>query len=132
MDIRTIIDIVDRLKPNTYPDIAKIQWLSKLDGQIHREIFATHEGNPLITEDNPEGSFEGYNADTDLETELLVPFPYDEDVYASYLQAKIDQENSEIAKYNQNIALYNTAISSFQNYWNREHMPIKAGHRFRF
>lgn len=132
MDIGTIIKIVDNLKPNAYPDIAKIQWLSKLDGQIAKEILATHEDNPLITEENPTGAFEGYVSDTPLDTKLLIPYPYDEDVYCFYLQAKIDQENSEINKYNQSISLYNAAISSFQNMWNREHRPIKKGMRFKF
>lgn len=132
MTIGTAIKIVDELKPNTYSEVMKVQWLSRLDGFIHREILSTHEDNPLVSEDNPDGSFAGYTADTNQDTELLVPFPYDEDVYNFYLQARIDNANGETNKYNQSISLYNSAITLFQNYWNREHTPLKKGQRFRF
>lgn len=132
MTIGQAIQLVDRLKPNSYSDALKISWLSKLDGQINIEIFRTHEGNPLITEENETGEFTGYVPDSPQDTELLVPFPYDEDVYSYYLQARIDQENAEIAKYNQSIALYNSAINAFQSAWNRTHLPLCSGTHFRF
>lgn len=124
MNIQQAIKCADTLKPNQYDLNMKVRWLSLLDGQIFREVFQTHE-------DCPVRDFEGYeNADAD--TELLVPFPYDENIYIYWLQAQIDKENGETAKYNQSITLYNNAFLSFQNWYNRTHMPISNGSRFRF
>ena len=125
MTIQDAIELVDRLKPNQYPETLKIQWLSKLDGQIFDEVFAAHEGSAIE-------SFAGYNEDTPQDTELLVPHPFDTDLYSYYLQAAIDRENAETTKYNQSITLYNNAYLTFQNWYNRTHMPRRRGLRFRF
>ena len=124
MTIAEAISIVDKLKPNQYAESFKIKWLSKLDGQIFKEVFQTHADSPIE-------SFEGYdNSSTD--TELLVPYPFDEDIYNYFLQAQIDKENGETAKYNQSITLYNNAFLTFQNWYNRTHLPLPCKTRFIF
>lgn len=125
MTIYEAINLVNKLRPNQYGDNLKIKWLSKLDGQIYKEVFQTHEGN--TTE-----SFSGYDDNASQDTVLLVPYPYDEDIYNYFLQAQIDKENGEMGKYNQNITLYNNAYRNFQNDYNRTHMPLPKGTRFRF
>lgn len=125
MTIREAIDVVDQLKPNQYDEEMKIRWLSKYDGQLFEEVLKTHEGCPMET-------FDGYSADTDKNTELLVPEPYAFDVYNNYLQAQIDKENGEIVKFNQNGLLFNQAHQAFANYYNRTHMPLSVGKRFLF
>lgn len=124
MTIKDALTLVDRLKPNQYSDTMKVKWLSKLDGQIYKEVFLTHENNEVE-------SFSGYD-EANQDTVLLVPYPYDEDIYNYFLQAQIDKENGEIRKYNQSITLYNNAYLNFQNYYNRTHMPLPKGTRFRF
>ena len=44
MTVSEAISLVDRLRPNQFPETIKISWLSKLDGQIFEEIIQTHEG----------------------------------------------------------------------------------------
>ena len=124
MTIAEAISLVDKLKPNQYTEVMKKNWLSKLDGLVFKEVFQTHE-------DNPVASFEGYE-EAGMETELLIPYPYDEDIYNYFLQASMDKENGETAKYNQSITLYNNAFFTFQNYYNRTHKPISSGTRFIF
>lgn len=124
MTIAEAITLVDRLKPNQYPETMKKNWLSKLDGLVFKEVFQTHEDNPIE-------SFEGYE-EAGMETELLIPYPYDEDIYNYFLQASMDKENGETAKYNQSITLYNNAFLTFQNFYNRTHKPISSGTRFIF
>lgn len=124
MNISDAIYLVDKLKPNQYSSDLKIGWLSKLDGQIFKEVFATHADSPIE-------SFEGYDG-SDMDKELLVPYPYDEDIYNYFLQAQIDKENGETAKYNQSITLYNNAFHAFQAWYNRTHLPIPTGQRFVF
>ena len=115
MKIIEAIQAVDTLKPNAYSEIEKINWLSKLDGIIKKEIIDTHEGADDIT-------FNGYDENTSLETELLVKAPYD-DIYVSWLESRINFANGEYAKYNNSISLFNTAYASYEKFYNRSNMP---------
>lgn len=124
MKVSEAIEMVDRLRPNKYELNTKIKWLSKLDGMIFREVISTHEGCDIDT-------FEGYD-EANPDTEMLVPYPYDEDVYNYFLQSQIDKENGEMAKYNQSAALMNGAYQKFCDYWNRTHRPLPAKAQFLF
>ena len=115
MKLIEAINIIDALVPNSYTQEDKIRWLSNLDGTIKNNIIDKHEGAEAVT-------FEGYNADTPLETELIVPAPYDV-VYTYWLQAQIDYWNQELSKYNNSITMYNTAYSEFERWYIRNHMP---------
>ena len=117
MTIIEAIDKIDASKPNTYEQVEKIRWLSNLEWTIKREIIDTHEGGEKI-------EFNGYTEDTPIETQLIVPAPYDE-LYIKWLEAQINYANGEINKFNASIAMYNTYLTSFANYYNRNHMPIK-------
>lgn len=124
MTIIEAINHVDRVKPNAYSQQDKVRWLSTLDGVVKNEIIDTHEGGEDVV-------FEGYNDETLLTTELLIPAPYD-DAYIRYLEMQIDYANAEYGKYNNSAAAYNTAFSAFEKYYNREHMPRSKGKRFLF
>lgn len=115
MTIIEMITDVDAMKPNGYEQIYKIQWLSHLDGRIKNEIIDTHEGGEDV-------SFAGYNAETPLDTELIVPHPYD-DVYRYWLEAQIDYANGEYAKYNNSMSMFNEAYSAYNRYYHKTHMP---------
>lgn len=126
-NLMTLMDAlyrIDELKPNSYSQSEKIKWLSSLDGLIKREIIDTHEGGEDIV-------FSGYNENSDLSTELLVPAPYD-DIYLRWLETQIDYLNGEYGKYNNSITMYNAAYSIYANYYNRTHMPKSKGSKFRF
>ena len=56
---------------------------------------------------------------------LLVPAPYDEDVYINYLESRIDKENAEIAKYNVDVTLYREGYSAFTDWHNRTNKPFR-------
>lgn len=122
MTIIEAINRIDAVNPNNYSQPEKVAWLSTLDGVIKKEIIDTHEGAEAVI-------FSGYTADTPLDTELLVPAPYDE-VYLFWLQSKIDYWNGEMGKYNNSIAMYNTAYSNFERAYNREHKPISKKIKF--
>ena len=116
MTIEQAIAKIDRLKPNTYTDMDKLEWLNELDGRIKAEIVDTHE-------DEDEVFYFGYNEDTDPETTtLIVPSPYD-DMYIKWLESKIDYANAEYAKYNNSSTAFNNAYQAFERYYNRQHMP---------
>ena len=122
MTLIEAIDLINALKPNTYTHTDKVKWLSNLDGIIKNEIIDTHEGAEKVT-------FDGYNEDTDLATELLVPAPY-ESIYRYWLEANIDYANGEYGRYNNSVQAYNDAYKAFAGYYNRTHMP--NGKKFKF
>ena len=125
MTIKEAIALCDELRPNHYSEEVKIRWLSKLDGRIYRELLLTHA-------DCSVNHFSGYDASTQGDTLLLVPAPYDEDVYNYFLQAQIDKENGETTRYNQSITMYNAAFRAYANAYHSDHMPVSHGRRFLF
>ena len=124
MTIAEVISKVDALKPNTYTPEDKIDWLSNLDARVKSQIIDTHECNEPIY-------FYGYDSVSDMETELLVPAPYDE-MYLRWLEAMIDYHNSEDGHYNNAIMLFNNAYEGYKKHYTRTHMPISTGKRFVF
>ena len=122
MTILEAVHKIDTVKPNSYTQPEKIKWLSTLDGIIKSEIIDTHEDGENVV-------YEGYDDDSNLDTELLAPPPYD-DLYIRWLEARIDYANGEYAKYNNSMIAYNDAYSLFANYYNRHHRP--KGNKFKF
>lgn len=122
MTILEAINRVDATKPNSYTQVEKVDWLSTLDGIVKSQIIDTHEGGEDVV-------YEGYDADTLLDTELLIPAPYD-DVYIRWLEARIDYANGEINKYNNSLTAYNDAYDLYAKYYHRNHMP--KGSKFKY
>lgn len=121
MTILDAIHLIDTLKPNTYSQVQKINWLSTLDGIVKREIIDTHEGGEDV-------SYEPYT-ENNITANLLIPAPYD-DVYIRWLEAQIDYTNGEYTKYQNSMTMYNSAYSAYERYYNRTHMPLGTKLRF--
>lgn len=122
MTIIDAINKIDALKHNTYSRSDKVSWISRLDSMVKRMIIDTHEGSESV-------NFTGYDDSTDLNTELLVPEPFDE-VYLRWIEAQIDYHNGEYNKYNNAILMYNAAFEAYQNYYNRTHMPMSKSIKY--
>ena len=108
----TINEVIERnkaVKPDTYDETTKAEWLYRLDGRISKEIM--HQEPPAH-----------YIYPEDGDKELLVPFPYD-DMYDYYLQAMIDYNNKEFKTYNNSLAMYNKAFGEYAKLYIREHKP---------
>lgn len=125
MTIAEVISRVDALKPNSYTPEDKVEWLSNLDARVKSQIIDAHErhGCPVC--------FFGYDSELDMDTDLLVPAPYDE-MYLRWLEAMIDYHNSEDARYNNAIMLFNNAYEGYKKHYTRTHMPKNKGKRFIF
>lgn len=120
MTVMGAINHLNAVKPNSYGQTEKIKWLSTLDGIIKAEIIDTHEGASEVAKE-----FKGYT-DGSLGKTLIVEHPYD-DIYIKWLEAQIDYANGEYGKYNNSIAMFNTAYEAFAKYYNRTHMPLQKG-----
>lgn len=112
MTINDVITEVDNQKPNQYTDEEKIRWISVVEKQMVDTIFNTHEGEEI--------TFTGYSIG-DIGAELLVEDAY-ADVYKYYLYSMIDAMNGELSRYQGSMALYNSALKTFGDYYNRNHM----------
>lgn len=115
------IERADKLLPNTYTAAEKAAWLSKLDAMVTEQILKPH---------GADSSFTGYTGETDRQTVLLVPQPYDE-IYLRWLEAQIHYCNGEFTRYNNAITLFNTEYLAYAAAYNRAHPP-RSGQRFRF
>ena len=124
MTIIEAIKRVDDLKFNTYTETDKVEWLSRLEAMVRKLIIDTHERTEEVT-------FTGYDDITDLNTELLVPAPFDE-MYLRWMEAQIDYHNGEHNKYNNAIAMFNTAFEAYKAFYTRNHLPVSHGSRFLF
>lgn len=124
MKINDAINRLDALIHNTYSNSDKVEWLSRLDTMVKKQIIDNHEGSEAV-------AFSGYDDSTDDKTELLAPAPYDE-MYLRWLEAQIHYHNGEYEKYNNAIILFNTAFEAYAAYFTRSHKPVSYGKRFLF
>lgn len=122
MNIKECIDLVDGVKPNQYSIEDKVAWLSFIEQSIINDVLLTHEGY-----DGRYDDFTGYSPDN-LTVGLIAPSPYDR-LYTAYLKMKIDEENGETARYNNSATLFNSYLSEYKKWYNRNHMPISNADR---
>ena len=118
MTIAQALSRTAAVKPGPFSDADKLAWLSELDGQIDQELIRTHEGAP-------EAPFLPYTADTDPETNLLVPDPYSK-LYISCLCARMDFYSAEYARFNNTQRRFEVDYREAADWYNRTHMPHMA------
>ena len=117
MKINEAIAKCDKIYPNTVANPDKISLLSRLDGMIKAEIFDKYVNN------EGEG-FNGYTADTSVETVLLVSFLFD-NIYVSWLVAHMYLLMEEHNKYNDWMTIFNNEWDSFDRYYAQNHTQKK-------
>ena len=119
MTINEAIGQLDSGRNNAFSRLEKIMWLDRLDRQVAL-FMANYENAPL---------FSGYTADTPGNQQLLLSSPFDE-AYLRYMEAQMDYQNGEFTRFNNAIGLFHSAISAFENHYNRTNMPIGGGLRY--
>ena len=122
MRAQEVLQIVDDLDPNQIGLMHKLTWLARIEEQIYREIVCTHEG----AEDVPWSGSEMRE-----DRELIVTDGYC-DVYRFYLEAQIALSNAELDRYNAAVEAFNAAYSTYQDWYNRTHMPLYRARKLRF
>lgn len=128
MTIDQALHTVDELKPNQVERARKIEWLSRVDKRVYRDVLCRHEREDA---DEVPDTFTGYSQDTPPDTELLIKAPYDE-IYRFCLEMQIDLANLEYDKYNNSAALYANAMGEFTRDWHRRHKPLPDCNYLRF
>lgn len=87
MKLKTLIETVDSLKPNTFPPETKVIWVNEIEGQIQTEVHL------LAIEDVVQ-----YKWPDNQDAEMIVPPPYDK-LYRYYLESMIAFEQEEMDRY---------------------------------
>ena len=116
MKIAEAIARLDSLKHNLFPIEEKVAWLSRVDWMVKKHIIDTHEGGYKVT-------YQGYTPETDPETEMLAPAPFDE-MYLRWMEAQIDYQNGEYDRYNQSMLMFKAEYDGYARWYNRNHMPL--------
>ena len=138
MTILRAIELADLARANEIEPELKLYWLSTIDGMVQRDVLDDNKpggappdfrwsdvfgpigpaAEPVTPE---EADYAGYGPDTDINsTELLIKAPYDE-IYPLYLEMRIDLENNEIERYNNDAKLFDEAWKRFAWQYNRTH-----------
>ena len=118
MTVSQAISQVDSLKVNMFSIEDKINWLSRLDWKIYKEIICTHQYN----DGEEEVTYDGYTVD-DMDTDMIAGEPYSE-MYIHWLEAQIDYNNMEFESFNNSNSMFDANYSAFRNAYNASHLPI--------
>ena len=116
--IEEIIKRADELMPgNTYKSEIKYKWISDVDSRVADLIIRK-------SEEERDFRFNGYDGDTDGDTELLIPEPY-ADAYVHYIHSQIYFYNHDEERYQTSYSAYYAEFQNYAEYYNRENMPIE-------
>lgn len=100
MTIQSLINKVQEEKPNTFQTGKLIDYINEIEADVADQV---NMDIPV------------YTSARDLETELIVPAPYDR-LYVSYLKAMIDYANEEYASYQLNQMQHVQDFTDFVNW----------------
>lgn len=120
MTINQVLDMLDSQQPNASTREEKLSWLTRLNGLLRDTLWVHYENAPEVAPYTPE---------TDPDTVLPVPAPWDE-LYLRYLQAQIDQVNGELTRYANSSTLYNSLLSAYRDHYNRTGRVRSAGWKY--
>ena len=101
------IEIVDKLKLNSYSEEDKLRWINELDGMVQRLVI---QSDNIIQYAYPD----------DMDKELMIPAPFD-DCYTLFLEAKIDYYNREYANYNNSAMMFESQFGEYKKAYIRDH-----------
>ncbi|HNW87266.1 MAG TPA: hypothetical protein PLP25_02960 [Candidatus Limiplasma sp.] len=118
MIIRELLTRFQAAKPNAYSQETLVSWISDLDGQISQSVHQGRAGMPTLSK--------AYSVDTDLNTVLLVPFPF-EQIYLFWLSAMVDNQNEEYDRYANEMQLFNSYKNSYAASVAQSHADLNSG-----
>lgn len=106
------INKVDGVKYNSFSEQQKLLWLESLDKMVRETVLVLYKNAP-----------EEHQSFT-TSTELYVHSPFDE-IYVSWLYAKIDLGNNEYEHYNNDAIIFDSQLSDFKSWMIRNNVPLR-------
>ena len=109
--LKSVISMVDSIKPNAFDDEAKTAWINECEGLVQTEVLLW-ASDEIIT----------YTYEWDQEKTLLVRPPHDK-IYWTYLSAMIDFANGEYNKYQNTMQMFNSFFGEFMRWFAQNYRP---------
>ena len=115
MTVKDAIEATETLRPGMCLALEDyLGNLNRLESQIYNNIISlsrdVSDFNGLVSQDDA----------------LVLPSMY-EAIYIHYLAAQIDIANGDITRYSNNMILFNNLLSSYADWYIRNHMPKQKG-----
>ena len=121
MTVAAMIEQFNIERPNSIEDQLKVEWLRKCEANIIDSVILLRK---IEEGDRTKEEWQEYLDTYDLDTEMILSEPYD-DVYLHYLDQRMALNNNDTRRYNLASGLFNNAFLSYQQKYNREHLPIQ-------
>ena len=128
MTVRDILIDIDLKNPNDVMQEHKWGWITTVEKQLLDECLLSHG----LNEDELKKAASMYAMENvSSEYKPIAQPPY-HDVYIHYVNAQIALVNMDNDAYTNEQTLYNNALLTFKNYFNRSHRARVGGTKFRF
>ena len=112
MTIKELIDYVGEIRPNSYGNQTKMVWINEIEGAVQTEIMGIYPADLM-----------SYDANTDLDTELLVKAPHAK-LYAWYVVAMMDLVSMGDAAYENSYRIFNKFWDEYARWYLRTHRTV--------
>ena len=112
MTIKELIDYVGEIRPNSFGNQTKMVWINEIEGAVQTEIMGIYPADLM-----------SYDAQTDLDTELLVKAPHAK-LYAWYVVAMMDLVSMGDAAYENSYRIFNKFWDEYARWYLRTHRMI--------
>lgn len=121
MTVASMIEQFNTERPNSVEDSIKMEWLRKCEANLIEQVIllrTIEEGERTREE------WQEYLDTFDFDSELILKEPYD-DLYIYFLDARQSLNNNDKVRYNISSRLFDNALLTFKQKYNREHLPIQ-------
>lgn len=106
MKLFDLITRFDSLKSNQFTKEEKIAWVYELDNKVNTILYEPYG----VKQELETYAKDGHNVT------LLIPDAF-ASVYIHWLESKADYFNSEIARYNNSLAVFSAEYAQFENWF---------------
>lgn len=127
MKAQEILDNFNAMRPTDNSDETLLGWIKELDMLVMEEIIKKHEikEGDIAYKEEEDFDINKWFDDWGMNSDLLIPEPYT-DLYIYFLDTKEKYRVNDMNTYNRVVILYNNAYLTFQQYYNRTHMPLQG------
>ena len=117
MTVNDLISDITSLRGQQYGTDMIMGWINEIEGQVIEEVINRAEGYNL--------EFIPMEYEKDQDKKLSIPDRF-KDVYVNYLLSKIDYNNEETERYNNDVVMYNSAYDAYAAWFRRCNRAKKA------
>ena len=128
MTVRDLLVDIDLKNPNDVLEEHKWGWIVTVEKQLLDECLLTHE---LSEEEMQQAARMFAMEHITSDYRPLAQPPYHE-LYIHYVNSQISLSNLDNESYANEQTLYNNALLTFKNYWNRHHRSKAGGKKVKF